>query len=311
MRKPIHHLTRRTFVGSLAGLGAATAMPALGQTPASGAILKKPIPRTGEQIPAIGLGTWITFNVGNDERLRAARTQVMQTFFDRGGALIDSSPMYGSSEAVIGHGLARIRNRAALFSAGKVWTMFKPLGVSQMEASRKLWGVERFDLMQVHNLLDWSSHIETLKVMKAEGRVRYIGITTSQGWRHGDLEQIMRSQPIDFVAFTYNVLDRDVEDRLLPLAADKGIAVIINRPFQEGVLIERMKHHPLPPWAGEIDCANWAQFLLKFIVSHPAVTCAIPATRRVDHMEENMGALRGRLPDAKMRARMARYAETV
>jgi diketogulonate reductase-like aldo/keto reductase len=311
MRKPIHHLTRRAFVGSLAGLGASTALPALGQAPNQGAILKKPIPRSGEQIPAIGLGTWITFNVGENEKLRAARAQVMQTFFDRGGTLIDSSPMYGSSEAVIGYGLARIKNRAALFSAGKVWTLTKTLGVNQMEASRKYWGIERFDLMQVHNLLDWSSHIETLKAMKAQGRVRYIGITTSQGWRHGDLEQIMRSQPIDFVAFSYNVVDREVEERLLPLAADKGIAVIVNRPFQEGVLIERMKHHPLPQWAGEIDCANWAQFLLKFIVSHPAVTCAIPATRRVDHMEENMGAMRGRLPDAKMRARMARYAETV
>ena len=189
--------------------------------------------------------------------------------------------------------------------------MLKPLGVNQMEASRKYWGVERFDLMQVHNLLDWSTHIETLKEMKAQGRVRYIGITTSQGWRHGDLEQIMRTEPIDFVAFSYNVIDREVEERLLPLAAERGIAVIVNRPFQEGVLIERMMHHPLPPWAGEIDCANWAQFLLKFIISHPAVTCVIPATRRVDHMEENMGALRGRLPDAKMRARMARYAENV
>jgi diketogulonate reductase-like aldo/keto reductase len=305
------NLTRRAFVGSMTSFGATTALPAFGQGPAGGAILKKAIPSTGEQIPAIGLGTWITFNVGNDERLRAARAQVMQTFFDRGGSLIDSSPMYGSSEAVIGYGLARIKNRPTLFSASKVWIVLKTLGVNQMEASRNYWGIERFDLMQVHNLLDWSTHIETLKEMKAQGRVRYIGITTSQGWRHGGLEQIMRTQPIDFVAFSYNVIDREVEERLLPLAAERGIAVIVNRPFQEGVLIERMMHHPLPPWAGEIDCANWAQFLLKFIVSHPAVTCVIPATRRVDHMEENMGAMRGRLPDTKMRRRMARYAENV
>jgi diketogulonate reductase-like aldo/keto reductase len=307
----MNHFTRRTFVGSLAGLGAAAAMPAYGQAPAAaGPILRKAIPKSGEQIPAIGLGTWITFNVGNDERLRAQRAQVMQTFFDRGGALIDSSPMYGSSEAMIGYGLARTK-RAALFSASKVWTMFKGLGVSQMEASRKYWGIERFDLMQIHNLLDWSTHIETLKAMKAEGRVRYIGLTTSQGWRYGDLEGIMKREPIDFVQFTYNVVDRDVEERLLPLAADRGLAVIINRPFQEGVLIQRMMNHPLPPWAGEIDCANWAQFLLKFIVSHPAVTCAIPATRRVDHVGENTGAMRGRMPDAKMRGRMARYAENL
>lgn len=214
------HLTRRTFVGSIASLGATATLPALAQGPAPGAILKKAIPSTGEQIPAIGLGTWITFNVGSDEKLRAARAQVMQTFFDRGGTLIDSSPMYGSSEGVIGYGLARIKNKGALFSAGKVWTLLKPLGVNQMENSRKLWGVERFDLMQVHNLTDWSTHIETLKAMKAQGRVRYIGITTSQGWRHGDLEKIMRTEPIDFVAFSYNVVDREVEERLLPLAAE-------------------------------------------------------------------------------------------
>jgi diketogulonate reductase-like aldo/keto reductase len=305
------YLTRRAFVRSMTGLGATAALPAFAQGPTSGAILKKAIPSTGELIPTIGLGTWITFNVGNDENLRAARAQVMQTFFDRGGTMIDSSPMYGSSEAVIGYGLERIKNKAALFSAGKVWTVFKTLGVNQMEASRRYWGVERFDLMQVHNLLDWSTHLETLKEMKAQGRLRYIGITTSQGWRHGALEEIMRTQPIDFVAFSYNIIDRDVEERLLPVAAERGIAVIVNRPFQEGVLIDRMKHHPLPPYAAEIDCANWAQFLLKFVISHPAVTCAIPATRRVDHMEENMGAMRGRLPDARMRARMAKYAANV
>jgi aryl-alcohol dehydrogenase-like predicted oxidoreductase len=307
----MRHLTRRTFVGSIAGLGAAATLPAFGQGPTPEPILKRAIPSTGEQIPAIGLGTWITFNVGSNERLRAARAQVMQTFFDRGGSLIDSSPMYGSSEAVIGYGLTRVKNKDRLFSAGKVWTVLKPLGVNQMESSRKLWGVERFDLMQVHNLLDWSTHLETLKTMKAQGRLRYIGITTSQGWRHGDLEKIMRSEPIDFVAFSYNVVDREVEERLLPLAAERGIGVIVNRPFQEGVLIDRMMRHPLPPWADDIDCANWAQFLLKFIISHPAVTCAIPATRRVDHIEENMGAMRGRMPDAKLRARMTRYVETV
>lgn len=305
----MNHLSRRTFMCTL---GAAATMPAFSESrAAAGPILTRAIPSTGEKIPAIGLGTWITFNVGNDEKVRTARTQVMQTFFDRGGTLIDSSPMYGSSEGMIGYGLARTKNRASLFSATKVWTLLKPLGVNQMENSRKLWGVERFDLMQIHNLLDWSTHIQTLKEMKAMGRVRYIGITSSQGWRYGDLEKIMRSEPIDFVQFTYNLVDRDVEERLLPLAAERGVAVIINRPFQEGVLIERMKRHPLPPWAGEIECTTWAQFLLKFIISHPAVTCAIPATRRVDHMEENMAALRGRFPDAKMRVRMTRYAETV
>ena len=305
----MNRITRRTFMGSL---GAAATMPAFSESYAAptGPVITRAIPSTGEKIPMVGLGTWITFNVGNDERLRAARAQVMQAFFDRGGTLVDSSPMYGSSEGVVGYGLSRTK-RSGQFCATKVWTMFKPLGVSQMETSRKLWGVERFDLLQVHNLLDWSTHLATLKEMKAQGRVRYIGVTTSQGWRHGDLASVMRTEPIDFVQFTYNVADREVEDVLLPLAAERGIAVIINRPFQEGALINKMMNYPLPPWAAEIDCTTWAQFLLKFVISHPAVTCVIPATRRVDHVEENTGAMRGRLPDARMRLRMLRHAENV
>jgi diketogulonate reductase-like aldo/keto reductase len=303
------HLSRRTFMHSLAA--SATLLSPCKSRAAVGPILTRAIPSTGEQIPAIGLGTWITFNVGNDEAQRADCTRVMQTFFDRGGTLIDSSPMYGSSEAVIGYCLKRIKNRNAFFSATKVWTVFKAFGVQQMEASRELWGVNHFDLIQIHNLLDWSTHIETLKVMKAQRRVRYIGVTSTQGWFYGALEDIMRTQPIDFVQFSYNAVDREVEERLLPLAAERGIAVIINRPFGEGALFRRLTGHALPPWAAEIDCTTWAQFLLKFIISHPAVTCAIPATRRVEHMEDNMAVLRGRLPDAKMRVRMARHVENV
>jgi len=298
-------LTRRRLVHSLA---AAATMPPLSMArAAAGPIVTRPIPSTGEQIPAIGLGTWLTFNVGSDEAQLAACAQVVQTFFDRGGTLIDSSPMYGSSEAVIGHCLKRTRNRGSLFSATKVWTVFKAFGVNQMEKSRELWGINRFDLIQIHNLLDWSTHIETLKAMKAQGRVRYIGVTSTQGWFYGLLEEVMRSQPIDFVQFSYNAVDLDAEARLLPIAADRGVAVIINRPFGEGTLFQTVKWHPLPPWAAEIDCTTWAQFLLKFIISHPAVTCVIPATRRVEHMEDNMAALRGRMPDAKMRVRMARH----
>ena len=305
----MNHLTRRTFVHSLA---AAATMPTLSKSrAAAGPILMRAIPSTGEKIPAIGLGTWLTFNVGSDERQRADCARVVQTFFDRGGTLIDSSPMYGSSESVIGYCLKHANRKGPLFSATKVWTVFKAFGVQQMEASRELWGINRFDLIQVHNLLDWSTHLETLKAMKAQGRVRYIGITTTQGWRLGAFEEIMQSQHIDFVQFSYNAVDREVEERLLPLAAERGMAVIINRPFGEGVLIQRLMWHPLPPWAPEIDCATWAQFLLKFIISHPAVTCAIPATRRVEHMEDNMTALHGRLPDEKTRARMARYIQNL
>ena len=225
--------------------------------------------------------------------------------------MVDSSPMYGSSEAVIGWCLARIDNKAGLFSATKVWTPTQFMGIRQMEASEALWGTERFDLLQIHNLLDWEAHLETLLEWKAAGRVRYIGITTSHGRRHGDFLQVMAEQPIDFVQFTYNVLDREAEQRLLPLAAERGLAVIVNRPFRRGALFDRFAGKPLPDWAGEIDCANWAQFFLKFIVSHPAVTCAIPATSRVDHMLENMGAATGRLPDAEMRRRMIGYVESL
>ncbi len=299
--------TRRAVLGGLAALPFAGQMS---RAAASG-LLTRAVPVSGERLPAIGMGTWITFNVGDDAGLRAQRSRVLQAFFDAGGGMIDSSPMYGSAEAVIGHGLAKTGQPASLFSATKVWTWSQAGGVEEMEESRQLWGVERFDLLQVHNLLSWESHLETLRGMKGEGRLRYIGITTSHGRRHEDFETVMRQPDIDFVQFTYNVLDREAEDRLLPLAADLGKAVIINRPFRRGALFDRVAGQPLPAWASEIDCANWAQFFLKFIVSHPAVTCAIPATSRIDHMAQNMGALHGRLPDTAERRRMAAAVEAL
>jgi diketogulonate reductase-like aldo/keto reductase len=301
-------LSRRAF---LAMAGAASALGARFVAAAPGPILKKAIPSTGEQVPVIGMGSWITFNVGEDQALREQRRQVLQTFFDRGGGVIDSSPMYGSSEAVIGYCLARIENTEPLFSATKVWTPLKMFGPGQMAESRELWGVQRFDLMQIHNMLNWESHLETLLEDKAQGRIRYIGMTTSHGRRHDDFEKTMAEQPLDVVQFTYNILDREAEARLLPLAAERGLAVVVNRPFRRKQLFSLFERHPLPEWATEFDCANWAQFFLKFIVSHPAVTCAIPATSRVDHMQENMGALYGRLPDAPMRERMIRYVESL
>ncbi|MEK7244495.1 MAG: aldo/keto reductase [Pseudomonadota bacterium] len=278
---------------------------------APGPMLKRAIPKTGEEIPAIGMGSWITFNVGADPALRDARAKVLQAFFEGGGGLIDSSPMYGSSEEVIGFGLKRVASPGSLFAATKVWIWGQALGIRQMENSRRLWGRERFDLMQIHNLLDWESHLETLRAHKAEGRIRYLGMTTSHGSRHDALAKIMATQPLDFVQFTYNILDREAERRLLPLAAERRLAVVVNRPFRQGGLFHLFARHPLPAWAGEFDCANWAQFFLKFVVSHPAVTCAIPATTRADHMAENMGALRGRLPDPNTRARMIRYVENL
>lgn len=255
----------------------------------------------------IGMGSWLTFDVGDDREALQTRVEVLRTFFEQGGAVIDSSPMYGSSEEVIGYCLERLNNKDRLFTATKVWTLGRRFGISQMNSSQELWDVDRFDLMQIHNMLDWRKHLETLKAWKAEGRIRYIGITTSHGRRHDKLMKVMETEPFDFVQFTYNIVDREAEQRLLPLARERGIAVIVNRPFRRGALFDQMRGKPLPTWAVEIDCGNWAQFFLKFIVSHPAVTCAIPATSRVDHMRENMGACLGRLPDQDARLEMIGY----
>jgi diketogulonate reductase-like aldo/keto reductase len=291
-------MKRRAFIqGAL--LAAAAPVRAQGTLPT------RPIPSSGEAIPRVGLGSWITFNVGQDPPARAQCAQVMRGFFEAGGRLIDSSPMYGSSQGVIGEGLGAIAARQRVFSADKVWT--RSDGAAQVEASRGLWQVPRFDLLQVHNLLAWEKQLPLLQRMKERGQLRYVGITTSEGRRHREFEQLMRGQALDFVQFTYNLFDREAEQRLLPLAAERGIAVLVNRPFQEGVLLQRLQRHPLPAWAAEIECTSWAQFALKFAISHPAVTCAIPATRRVDHVRENMAAARGRLPDEALRRRMASH----
>lgn len=301
---------RRTFLQLLATLAAAPFGARLAYS-ATTEVITRAIPSTGERLPVIGMGSWMTFDVGDDAALRANRIPVLRAFFDHGGQLVDSSPMYGYAEELIGECLRQIKNTERLFAATKVWTPGRWLGVKQMEASQRLWGVKRFDLMQIHNMLDWETHLETLKAWKADGRIRYIGITTSHGRRHEELERALTREKFDFVQFTYNVVDREVEQRLLPLAAERGIAVIINRPFQRGGLFDRVSGKALPEWAKEIDCATWAQFFLKFIVSHPAVTCAIPATRRVDHMIENMAAATGRLPDGEMRQRMIAYVQSL
>lgn len=301
-------LDRRALVRLLSAVGAAAALPRAGHAQ-QGGVLTRPVPSSGEALPLVGLGSWITFNVGDDQVARDACAQVMGAFFAAGGRMIDSSPMYGSSQSVIGYGLAKLGRPAGLFAADKVWISSASRGPAQIEASRQAWGVPRFDLLQVHNLLSWDAHLRTLLAMKAEGQLRYVGITTSEGRRHGEFEQIMRAQPLDFVQVTYNILDREAETRILPLARDRGMAVIVNRPFRRGDLIRKFARYPLPGWAADIGCASWAQVLLKFIISHPAVTCAIPATTRVDHVRENLAASAGQLPDAAMRARMIAHVE--
>lgn len=299
---------RRRFLAlALAGVLGAPRLPA-----AAPPIHTRPILTSGERLPAIGMGTWITFDVArgpspapNDAL--TTRWQVLQAFFGAGGRLIDSSPMYGSAEAVLGELLPQSPGASALFSATKVWTPGQWLGEQQMARSRDLWGLPRFDLMQVHNLLDWDAHLPTLRRMKAEGQIRYLGITTSHGRRHDDLAALIRNEALDFVQLTYNLAHRAADTRLLPLAAEHGCAVIINRPFDGGDLFNRVRGHPLPGYAGEIGCANWAQIFLKFVISHPAITCAIPATSQPAHMRENMGALHGPLPDAALRRVMAEH----
>jgi diketogulonate reductase-like aldo/keto reductase len=303
--------TRRQLLAAGPGLALA---PALGWGPAhaasTGNRITRPIPASGERIPAVGMGTWITFNVGDDLELRRQRKRILETFFARGGGMIDSSPMYGSSQEVVGWCLARLDDTDGLIAADKIWTSYgQGSAEAQLAEARELWGVERFDVMQVHNLVDWERHLETLQAEKAAGRIRYIGVTTSHGSRHAELERIMASQPIDFVQFTYNIVDRWAEQRLLPLAAERGLGVIVNRPFKRKQLFYSFQDKPLPDWIGAFDATNWAQVLLKFILGHPAVTCAIPATSQVAHMEENMGALYGRLPDPEMRRRLVRYIE--
>lgn len=300
-------ISRRTMLGILA----APLIRSATQTHAP-TIISKPIPSSGEALPVVGLGSWITFNVGKDRDARNNCTEVMRNFFALGGRMIDSSPMYGSAQEVIGYGLNQLGHPAGLFSTDKVWITSTARGASQIEASRQHWGVPQFDLMQVHNLRSWEGHLETLFAMKAAGTLRYVGITTSEGRRHDLFEEVMRTQPLDFIQVSYNVLNRRVEERILPLAQERGMAVIINRPFQQGGLIRRLKQrHRLPEWSAAAGAENWAEFLLKYIVSHPAVTCAIPATSRVAHIKENMGAATGFLPDQGMRQRMAAYVEAL
>ena len=304
------NITRRHFaIGSVVAATSWT-VPSF-NAPAAGVGATRPIPSSGERLPLVGLGSWITFNVGDDRQLQDECAAVIAAFLAGGGRLIDSSPMYGSSQPTIGYGLRKKASPEGIFSADKVWTADTDGGAAQIERSRAAWGVPQFDLLQVHNLLAWEAHLPLLFKMKADGKLRYVGITTSHRRRHDDVEAVMRAHPIDFLQITYNVLDREVEERILPLAQERRIAVIINRPFQQGALIRQLEGETLPPFAAEIGATSWAQFLLKFIISHPAVTSAIPATSRVDHVRENLAAGVGVLPDEALRQKMAAYVKDI
>jgi diketogulonate reductase-like aldo/keto reductase len=304
-------IDRRTFLKALAALGlGGSALFDVSAAVTKNRILKK-IPSSGEQLPVIGLGTSRTFDALGDPALMARLKLVLQAFFDSGGTLIDSSPMYGTAQAVTGKLLKQVKGSDRLFAATKVWVNGKQNGIKQMEASRKLWGIKRFDLMQIHNLRDWRVHYETLTKMKAEGNIRYTGITTSHGRYHDELEELLKSRHFDFLQLSYNIANRDVESKLLPIARDKGIAVIVNRPFQRGSLFRQVRGKALPGFAKDLDIHSWGQFFLKYVVSHPAITCTIPATSKVKHMLDNMGALIGHLPDTKQRQEMLSYFNSI
>ena len=296
--------SRRDVLRLAAGAAATALLPwAFAAAPRQ---LMRKIPKTGEAIPAIGMGSSQTFNVGSDADDRLAQREVLKLFAEQGGRVVDSSPMYGAAESVIGDLAAELGVTTKLFVATKVWTTGTDAGIRQMEESFRRLRTRQIDLMQVHNLVDWKTQLKTLREWKAQGRIRYIGITHYTEGAYDELAKVMASEDIDFVQLNYSVIERAAEQRLLPLAQDRKIAVLVNRPFARAGLFDKVRGKDLPPWATDIDCTSWAQFFLKFILGHPAVTCAIPATSKPRHLQDNMQAGHGRLPDAALRQRMAR-----
>ena len=284
---------------------AATASGGAGAAGAPGSLITRRIPSSGEEIPALGLGTSGPFEVGSSESERAPLKAVLEAFFAGGGKLIDTSPMYSTAEAVLGDLMTpAMRERA--FIATKVWTRGQREGVQQMTKSGELMKRPKLDLVQVHNLLDLDTQLKTLRAWKEEGRVRYIGITHYTVGSQSDLAKVIEREKLDFVQLNYSATTRNAEQRLLPLAAEKGVAVLVNRPFEDGGMFNAVRGKPVPPWAADIDATSWGQVFLKYVLAHPAVTAAIPATGKASHLEDNLAGARGRLPDAKLKAEIVR-----
>ncbi len=277
----------------------------------TGEITKRIIPSSGEKIPLIGLGTWQTFDIDNSSEEREALREVLKTLVAKGASVIDSSPMYGASETVVGDLSSGLKIRDKLFLATKVWTSGQEEGIVQMNESFRKMKTDKMDLMQVHNLIDVHTHLKTLRNWKEQGKVRYFGITHYTASAYNELMRLIKEEKPDFVQFNYNISVRKAEKELLPLAKDKGVAVIINRPFEEGALFRTVKGKALPAWAIEYDIQSWGQFFLKFIVSHPAVTCAIPGTSKAKHLDDNLGAAFGKLPDENGRKKMIEYFNSI
>jgi aryl-alcohol dehydrogenase-like predicted oxidoreductase len=296
---------RRNFLRAGVCAAGALLMPST-SLPATSPLVRR-IPKSGEEIPAVGLGTWQAFDVAGDPTGLADAKETLKVFTALGGRLVDSSPMYGSAESVTGRLAAELGVQTKLFVATKVWTRGREAGIRQMEDSMRKLRVERLDLMQVHNLVDAEIHLATLRDWKKSGRVRYLGVTHYHAGAHADLEKFIRPGDIDFVQVNYSLAEPEAEQRLLRAAADSRTAVIVNRPFAEGAMFGSVKGKPLPGWAGEIGCASWAQFFLKWILAQPAVTCAIPGTRNPKHTADNLGAASDPVPDEAMRRRMSDY----
>jgi len=301
------HLSRLGFLRLAAGMGATLVSQrfAVAQTHNEGeAMQTRPIPSSGEGLPVIGCGTYVGFDVkANSDKLKAL-ADVVRALRDAGGKVFDSSPMYGRAEAVLGELLAAAPNPERTFIATKVWTRGRQAGITQMERSFVLLKAKRIDLMQIHNLLDWETHLATLRRWKQDGRIRYLGVTHYTASAYDELETVMRKETLDFVQLNYSLDDRVAERKLLPLAADRGIAILVNLPFGGGGLLRGLGNRPLPDWAGEVGCTSWAQILLKFVLAHPAVTCVIPGTGNPAHMADNCRAGSGMLPDAALRKRI-------
>ncbi len=274
-------------------------------------LISRKIPSTGEALPVIGVGTWQTFDVGTGRAGRAALAEVLKVFAAAGARVVDSSPMYGSSEAVAGDLVADLGLRDKLFVATKVWTSGRAEGLRQMEDSFRKLRVAQMDLMQIHNLVDAATHTKTLLEMKKQKKIRYAGITHYTASAYAEVEKWLATGQYDFLQINYSLGERESEKRLLPLAAEKGVAVIVNRPFAEGALFRRTKGKALPAWATELGIGSWAQYFLKWIAGHPAVTCAIPGTGRPEHMRDNLAAGAGTLPDPATRRKMLQYFDSL
>ena len=310
--RKVNEMTRREAARLIGASAAGLVLPiSIRAANESSTMLTRVIPSSGEKLPVIGLGTWRAFDVDLTTDNRRQLEEVLSLFVKLGSRVIDSSPMYGRAEEVIGDLTATLGIRDKVFLATKVWTRGKESGVKSMERSMALLRTKRVDLMQVHNLVDVQTHLATLREWKQQGRIRYLGITHHEAGAFPDVEKIMRSEKLDFLQINYSLMEREAEQRILPLAQERAIAVLINRPFGAGDLFGKVRSKPLPGWTTEFDCRSWAQFFLKWIVGHPAVTCAVPATGKPGHLEDNMQGGVGRLPDENMRRRMVELVSSL